>query len=173
MNLKSIIPTIFNWPKPGVNFLDITPILESPDALAYCTTQIVKHVQRINATSIVAVESRGFPFAATVAHASKLPMVLARKSKKLPGAVYQKFYETEYSTDCIEIKQTAQVGSHPVVIDDLLATGGTILAVAELLRKNFAVDQVSSAVVINLKFLPGHDVLASNSIDLFALEDYV
>lgn len=173
MNLKSIIPIVPDWPKPGVNFLDITPILENPDAFSYCTEQIVNYIRSVDATSIVAVESRGFPFAAAAAHVSGLPMLLARKPNKLPGAVYQQSYDTEYSTDTIEIKQTAQVGSRPIIIDDLLATGGTILAVAELLRKNFTVDQVTAAVVINLKFLSGHDVLATNSIRLFSLEDYV
>jgi len=173
MNLKSIIPTIPNWPTPGVDFLDITPILENPDAFAYCTEQIVNYIRSVDATSIVAVESRGFPFAAAAAHVCRLPMVLARKPNKLPGAVYQQSYDTEYSTDTIEIKQTAQVGLRPIVIDDLLATGGTILAVAELLRKNLTVDQVTAAVVINLKFLPGHAVLDKNSIRLFSLEDYV
>jgi adenine phosphoribosyltransferase len=173
MNLKSIIPVVPNWPKPGVNFLDITPILENSDAFAYCTDQIVKHIHSVNATSIVAVESRGFPFAAAAAHVSRLPMVLARKPNKLPGAVYQQSYDTEYSADSIEIKQNAQVGSCPIIIDDLLATGGTIVAVTKLLRKNFAVDQVTATVVINLKFLPGHDVLATNSIKLFSLEEYV
>ena len=168
-----MIPVVSNWPKSGVNFLDITPILESPDAFAYCTEQIVKHIHSVSATSIVAVESRGFPFAAAAAHVSRLPLILARKPNKLPGAVYQQSYDTEYSTDTIEIKQTAQIGSRPIIIDDLLATGGTILAVARLLRKNFTVDQVTTAVVINLKFLPGHDVLATNSIKLFSLEDYV
>jgi adenine phosphoribosyltransferase len=173
MNLKLIIPVVPNWPKPGVDFLDITPILENPDTFAYCTEQIVNYIRSVDATSIVAVESRGFPFAAAAAHVSGLPMLLARKPNKLPGAVYQQSYETEYSTDTIEIKQTAQVGLRPIIIDDLLATGGTILAVAELLRKNFTVDQVAAAVVINLKFLPGHAVLTTNSIRLFSLEDYV
>ena len=173
MNLKSIIPVVPNWPKPGVNFLDITPILENSDAFSYCTEQIVKHIHSVNATSIVAVESRGFPFAAAATHVSGLPMILARKPNKLPGEVYQQSYDTEYSTDTIEIKQTAQVGVRPIIIDDLLATGGTILAVAELLRKNFTVDQVTAAVVINLKFLPGHNVLDTNSVRLFSLEDYV
>ena len=173
MDLKSIIPVVPDWPKPGVNFLDITPILENPDAFSYCTEQIVNYIHSVDATSIVAVESRGFPFAAAAAHVSGLPMLLARKPNKLPGAVYQQSYDTEYSTDAIEIKQTAQVGSHPIIIDDLLATGGTILAVAELLRKNFTVDQVTAAVVVNLKFLPGHAVLDKNSIKLFSLEDYV
>lgn len=173
MNLKSIIPTVPNWPKPGVNFLDITPVLENPLAFAYCTEWLIKCVQYTGATSLVALESRGFPFAAAVAYATNLPLVLARKFGKLPGPVYQKTYTTEYSKDSVEIKQLSPVGTCPLVIDDLLATGGTIQAVSELLISNFAVDTVSAAVIVNLKFLPGADVLNQNSIKLFSLEDYV
>ena len=173
MNLKLIIPTVANWPRAGVNFLDITPVLETPAAFAYCTEWLTQCAQTINATSLVAMESRGFPFAAAAAHSTSLPLVLARKSGKLPGPVYQKTYVTEYSTDSVEIKISAPVGTRPLVVDDLLATGGTIQAVSELLTCNFAVDQVSAAVIVNLKFLPGESVLNQNSIQLFSLEDYV
>ena len=173
MNLKLIIPTVSNWPKPGVNFLDITPVLENPTAFAYCTEWLIDCVQSCDATSLVAMESRGFPFAAAVAYATNLPLILARKSGKLPRPVYQKTYDTEYSTDSVEIKLSSPVGARPLVIDDLLATGGTIQAVSELLTCNFAVDTVSAAVIVNLKFLPGADVLTQNSIKLFSLEDYV
>jgi adenine phosphoribosyltransferase len=87
--------------------------------------------------------------------------------------VYAKHYDTEYSTDCVEIKISAPVGARPLVIDDLLATGGTIQAVSELLTCNFGVEQVSAAVIVNLKFLPGESILKQNSIQLFSLEDYV
>ena len=173
MNLKLIIPTIPNWPRPGVNFLDITPVLETPAAFAYCTKWLTQCAQDTKATSLVAMESRGFPFAASVAYAANLPLILARKPGKLPRPVYQKTYDTEYSTDSVEIKLSAPVGARPLVVDDLLATGGTIQAVSELLTHNFAVEQVSAAVIVNLKFLPGHDVLNKNSIRLFSLEDYV
>ena len=173
MNLKPIILTVPNWPKPGVNFLDITPVLENPSAFAYCTEWLIACAQSAGATSLVAMESRGFPFAAAAAHAMRLPLILARKSGKLPGPVYASTYHTEYSTDSVEIKISAPVGACPLVIDDLLATGGTIQAVSELLKHNFDVEQVSAAVVVNLKFLPGESVLEQNSIRLFSLEDYV
>ena len=173
MNLKSIIPTVTDWPKPGVNFLDITPVLENPKAFAHCTKWLINCVRSCGATSLVAMESRGFPFAASVAHATNLPLILARKSGKLPGPVYQKIYATEYSTDILEIKQSSPVGARPLVIDDLLATGGTIQAVSELLTGNFSVEQVSAAVIVNLKFLSGQTVLSQKSIQLFSLEDYV
>jgi adenine phosphoribosyltransferase len=173
MNLKLIIPTMPNWPKLGVNFLDITPVLENPSAFAYCTEWLIKCAQSTGATSLVAMESRGFPFASAVAYATNLPLVLARKSGKLPGPVYQKNYSTAYSTDSIEIKMSSPIGSRPLVVDDLLATGGTIQAVSDLLACNFDVDQVAAAVIVNLKFLPGESVLDQNSIKLFSLEDYV
>ena len=173
MNLKLIIPTVPNWPRTGVNFLDITPVLETPAAFAYCTKWLTQCAQDTKATSLVAMESRGFPFAAAAAHATNLPLVLARKPNKLPRPVYAKNYATEYSTDSVEIKISAPVGARPLVVDDLLATGGTLQAVTELLTYNFAVDQVSAAVIVNLKFLPGEAVLKQNSIQLFSLEDYV
>jgi adenine phosphoribosyltransferase len=173
MNLKLIIPTIHNWPRPGVDFLDITPVLETPSAFAHCTEWLIRCVQSVDATSLVAMESRGFPFAAAVAYQTNLPLILARKPNKLPRPVYAKTYNTEYSTDSVEIKISAPVGARPLVVDDLLATGGTIQAVSELLTCNFAVDHVSAAVIVNLKFLPGESVLKQNSIHLFSLEDYV
>jgi len=173
MNLKLIIPTIPNWPQPGVNFLDITPVLETPSAFAHCTDWLIRCAQSAGATSLVAMESRGFPFAAAAAHAANLPLILARKPGKLPRPVYAKTYNTEYSTDTVEIKISAPVGARPLVVDDLLATGGTIQAVSELLTCDFAVDQVAAAVIVNLKFLPGESVLNQNSIRLFSLEDYV
>jgi adenine phosphoribosyltransferase len=173
MNLKLIIPTVPNWPRPGVNFLDITPVLETPAAFAHCVEWLIQCTQSAGATSLVAIESRGFPFAAAAAHATNLPLILARKPNKLPRPVYAKTYDTEYSTDTVEIKISAPVGARPLVIDDLLATGGTIQAVSELLTCDFAVDQVSAAVIVNLKFLPGESVLKQNSIRLFSLEDYV
>jgi adenine phosphoribosyltransferase len=173
MNLKLIIPTVSNWPKPGVNFLDITPVLETPSAFAHCTEWLILCAQATGATSLVAMESRGFPFAAAAAHIANLPLVLARKPGKLPRPVYAKNYVTEYSTDCVEIKVSAPVGARPLVVDDLLATGGTIQAVSELLTCDFGVAHVSAAVIVNLKFLPGESVLEQNSIQLFSLEDYV
>ena len=128
MNIQSIIPVVPNWPRPGVNFLDITALLENPEALTYCTEYLVKHINLVQATSIVAVESRGFPFAGVVCHLTGLPLIMARKKNKLPGTCYSTTYQTEYSQDSIEIQTRAQPGIHPLILDDLLATGGTVIA---------------------------------------------
>jgi adenine phosphoribosyltransferase len=170
MNLKSIITETPNWPTAGVNFLDITPILENPSVFDYCVDQFVATAQ--TATSIVAVESRGFPIGAVLANRLALPLVLVRKPGKLPGAVYSESYVTEYSTDTVEIKQTANVGTRPMIIDDLLATGGTVRAVVTLLKKNFDPTQITCGVIINLSFLPGEQLLRDLQVNLTSLETY-
>jgi adenine phosphoribosyltransferase len=123
-------------------------------------------------SSIVAIESRGFPIGAVLAQQLKLPLVLVRKPNKLPRPVYSQSYTTEYSTDSVEIKQSANVRDYPLIVDDLLATGGTVTAAADLLKNNFAVNLVRCAVIINLSFLPGAELLKQNQIELLSLETY-
>jgi adenine phosphoribosyltransferase len=172
MKLRSLITETPNWPKDGINFLDITPILENPRAFIHCVNQFANYAKDNQVTSLVAVESRGFPFAAGIANEIRLPLVLARKPNKLPRPVYSHSYVTEYSTDTIEIKESAHVGNRPLIIDDLLATGGTANAVAELLKNNFNISQIFCGVVINLSFLPGAELLKQNQIELKCLETY-
>ena len=161
-----------DWPKPGVDFLDMSAVLEIPEAFGYCTEQLCLAVTQSAATSVVALESRGFLFAAAVASKLSLPLVLIRKAGKLPGPTYSTVYQTEYSQDVIAIKQTAKPGSRPFVIDDLLATGGTINAAARLLRNNFDVETVTAGVVANLTFLAGAKSLQDNKISLVSVLDY-
>jgi adenine phosphoribosyltransferase len=170
MNLKSIITETPDWPNEGINFLDITPILENPSVFDYCVDQFITFAK--SATSIVAVESRGFPLGAVVANRLAIPLVLVRKPNKLPRPVYSESYITEYSTDTLEIKQSAKIGTHPLIIDDLLATGGTVNAVATLLKKNFNPIQITCGVIINLSFLPGEQMLRDLQVDLMSLETY-
>ena len=172
MNLKSLIPVIANWPQPGVNFLDITAVFENPAAFAHCVDWLANTASRHQATSLVAVESRGFPFAAAAAKILNIPLVLARKPNKLPGAVFSQSYCTEYSIDTIEMKQSSPVGARPLIVDDLLATGGTMAAVAELIGKNFAATCIAGAVVVDLEFLNGRKLLTNHNIVIFALETY-
>ena len=170
MNLKSIITETPNWPSAGINFLDVTPIMENPRVFDYCIDQFVGLAQ--SATSIVAVESRGFPIGAVLANRLGVPLVLVRKPGKLPGPVHAESYTTEYSTDTLEIKQSANIGTHPMIIDDLLATGGTVTAVVTLLKKNFNPVKVTCGVIINLSFLPGEQRLKDLQIELTSLETY-
>ena len=172
MNLKKIIETVPNWPKPGVNFLDITPVLANPEAFAYCTSWLVNQIHNIGATSVVAIESRGFIFGAPAARLANIPLIIVRKPNKLPGDTYSITYDTEYSTDTLAIKTNANPGIKPIIIDDLLATGGTIIATANLLRKNFDKFDITAASIINLSFLPGEENLRNNNIKYSCLETY-
>ena len=172
MNLKEHIPVVPNWPKPGVNFLDISGITSNPLAMAYCVKKLVKCIADNDITSIVAVDSRGFLFAGAVGIQSATPVVLARKAGKLPKACYRHSYATEYSTDTVELQCNSVLGRRPLIMDDLLATGGTILAVNHLIKQNFTVDAVFAAVVINLKFLPGEQQLANHAVSLTSIVNY-
>ena len=172
MNIKEVIPTVANWPKPGVDFLDISKLLENANAFNYCTHVLMEHAGRADATSIVALESRGFIFGSVIAARLNLPLILVRKSGRLPRATYSQSYQTEYSQDSIEINQDAPVGAKPYIIDDLLATGGTILAVKSLLKYNFNVHSHNAGVVVALAFLPGVDNLAANFVQVDTVATY-
>ena len=172
MDLKSHIPMVPNWPKPGVNFLDVTGILTKPQVYNHVINQLSLQVRRYEATSLVAIESRGFLFASPMAKSLGLPLIIVRKPNKLPGAVHTITYDTEYSTDSLSIKADSPVGARPCMVDDLIATGGTLLAAASLLTKHFNVTAVTSVAVIGLDFLPGRTKLQSSGIQTHTLVDY-
>ena len=164
MNILNHVPIVPDWPKPGINFFDITGILADPDAFDYCCSWVEYQAHQFAATSLVAVESRGFVFAAPVARQLGLPLILVRKRGKLPGATIQHSYQTEYSTDTIEMHPHAIIGSSPMIVDDLLATGGTIMAAANLIRSHWTDTKISAAVIINLQNLPGSTLLTQHNI---------
>ena len=164
MNILDHVPVVPDWPKPGINFFDITGILANPDAFDHCCAWLEQQAREANATSIVALESRGFVFAAPVARQLGLPMVLIRKQNKLPGTTIRYSYQTEYSSDTIEMHPHAPVGDRPLVVDDLLATGGTILASAQLICSQWPSAVISAAVIINLQNLPGGSALDRHNI---------
>lgn len=172
MNLKDYIPIVPDWPNPGVNFLDITGLLNEPRAFNQAVNQLSLAVKQAGASSIVAVESRGFIFASPIAKTLELPLILVRKPNKLPGYIHTVTYDTEYSTDSLSIKTDAPVGSCPFIVDDLLATGGTILATAKLLRDNFPINRINAGVIIRLDFLSGRNRLVQDSIDVCSLINY-
>ena len=165
MNILKHIPVVPDWPKPGINFFDITGILADPEIFDYCCSWLEFQAHQHNASSLVAVESRGFVFAAPVARQLSLPLILFRKSGKLPGTTIQHSYQTEYSTDTIEMHPHAAIGSSPLIVDDLLATGGTIMATADLIRSHWTNTVISAAVIINLQNLPGGSALTQHNIN--------
>ena len=160
--LKSVIRDIPNFPKEGIIFKDITPLLSNPASFkkAIDTLKIRYGDKRID--QVVGVEARGFVFASALAYALGCGVVMVRKPGKLPYKTYQKTYSLEYGEDSIEIHQDAfEKDQKIVIIDDVLATGGTLAACVELVSKNFEVDLVEIGFLIELDFLNGRQKLGN------------
>lgn len=159
MDLKDHIRSIPDFPKPGILFYDISTVLRNADAWQVAMGRLANCVRLYNPTVLAGVESRGFLLAAPLALKLGCGFVMLRKPGKLPGATVGLDYALEYGTDRIEIQADAVAkGARVVVVDDLLATGGTMAAGIQLL-KNVGAEVVAAAVMIELTFLNGRDRL--------------
>jgi adenine phosphoribosyltransferase len=163
-DLDAAIRKIPDFPKPGILFYDITSILTAPPAFAYCVEQAMDTCEQAQVDAIAAVEARGFIFAAPVAHRLRLPLILVRKKGKLPGETYRASFTLEYGEDEIEVHRAdIAAGQNLMLMDDLIATGGTIRAAADMLTDAGAVVSGIFAV-IGLPFLNYEQVLKGYSI---------
>ncbi|MDO3385675.1 adenine phosphoribosyltransferase [Gilvimarinus sp. SDUM040013] len=134
--IRNAITTIANFPKPGIQFRDITSLLECPEASRLTVEKLGHKCIDIDCNKIVAIEARGFIFGATLAQELSVPLVLARKPGKLPRATLQQQYKLEYGQDTLHIhRDSLQEGDRVLIIDDLIATGGTALAVVKLVEQ--------------------------------------
>ena len=170
MDLKSHIRDIPDFPSPGILFRDITPLLALPDAFKYVIDSLMGHYPEDAFDCIVGIESRGFLLGAPIAYVMQKPLVLVRKQGKLPYDTLSVEYSLEYGSNVMEI----QVGdisqdSRVLVVDDLLATGGTLRAAAELVE-NCGATVVGMGLVIELNGLGGRDLLSK--YDLYSLVQY-
>jgi adenine phosphoribosyltransferase len=155
MNLKDHIRSIPEFPKPGILFYDISTLLRHPDAWQVAMGRMARAVRQHNPDILAGIESRGFLLAAPLALKLGCGFVMLRKSGKLPGATIGQNYGLEYGTDRIEVQADAvHKGQRVVVVDDLLATGGTMAAGIELLRK-IGAEVPAAAALIELTFLNG------------------
>lgn len=169
-NLKQTIRTIKNWPKLGVMFRDITTLLENPAAFDYCINKFKEKYQGQNITKIAGIESRGFIFGAALARELHLPLILIRKKGKLPAETVIQEYVLEYGKDQVEVhKDAINAGDKVLVIDDLLATGGTMRAACDLVEKSGA-EVAGIALVINLPELKGQQKL--QKYDVYYLTEF-
>ena len=159
MNLKDFIRSIPNYPKKGILFRDITTLIKNEDAFAETIDQIVSKSKFYDFDKIAAVESRGFVFASAVSYILKKPFIMLRKRNKLPADVHSIDFELEYGTATIEVhKDSINSNEKVLIIDDLIATGGTADASAKLVEmSNGAV--AGFIFVINLFDLGGSDLL--------------
>lgn len=157
MDLKAHIRQVPDFPKPGILFYDISTLLAHPQAWQETVRQLVAAVEPKQPDILAGIESRGFLVAAPLALRLGLGFVMVRKQGKLPGATVPYTYDLEYGTDTIEIQEEAiKPGQRVVVLDDLLATGGTMSASVELLRRMGA-DVRGCACIIELAFLRGRE----------------
>ncbi|WP_158046631.1 adenine phosphoribosyltransferase [Skermanella pratensis] len=155
MNIKDHIRSIPDFPKPGILFYDISTLLAHADAWQETVRQLSDAVRPHKPDLLVGIESRGFLVAAPLALSLGLGFVMIRKRGKLPGDIITHSYDLEYGTDTIEIQADAiKPGSRVVVLDDLLATGGTMAAAVSLLRRMGA-EVAAAQFIIELGFLNG------------------
>ena len=159
LNLKEHIRGIPDFPIPGILFYDISTLLSNPKAWGFALDELEKIVSEWNPEILAGIESRGFLLASALADRMDLPMTMIRKKGKLPGDVISYEYDLEYGTDIIEIQSDAiSAGNRVAILDDLLATGGTLEASIHLCRQVGA-EVVGSAVIIELDFLNGKENL--------------
>jgi len=155
MNLRDTIRTIPDFPKPGIMYRDITTLLTSRRALAEAIVQLSAPFKHLDIDNVAGIEARGFTFGTAVAYELGAGFVPIRKKGKLPFDTYEQDYELEYGTDTIEIHaDSIRKGEKVLVIDDLIATGGTAEAAIKLLRKTEA-NIIGAAFVIDLPDLGG------------------
>jgi adenine phosphoribosyltransferase len=159
MDLKAHIRQIPDFPKPGINFFDISPLLAQPAAWRTAMARMGEIVRPWRPDLIAGIDARGFLVASPLALEVGVGLLMVRKTGKLPGRVARAAYGLEYGADEVEIQHEAvQRGQRVVIVDDLLATGGTILAAAKLLRADGAT-VAGAACLIELAFLGGRQRL--------------
>lgn len=169
MEIRDHIRTIDDFPKPGILFYDISTLLAHPQAWRHTVDLLAVATRQHQPDLLVGIESRGFLVAAPLALQLGCGFIMARKQGKLPGATISHTYELEYGTDTIEIQADAvEAGSRVVIIDDLLATGGTTAATIALLR-SVGADVRAAAFIIELIGLGGRDKL---DVPLTVLVDF-
>jgi adenine phosphoribosyltransferase len=168
MPIKSRIRTVPNWPKPGIMFRDVTTLLKDPEGLRICIDDFTRRYQNRNIDLIVGIDARGFILGGALAYNLKKGFVPARKKGKLPAETMRQDYKLEYGTDSVEIHKDAILpGQRVLIIDDLLATGGTAVAVASLIKK-LGGNIVECAFIVDLPELGGGQKLADYGINYYA-----
>ena len=176
LDLKKYIRNVDDFPIPGIKFRDITSLIETPEPFRKTCEELTKITEEFSADLVVSIESRGFIFAGSVANDLLLPFVLARKPGKLPNKTYVKSFDLEYGSTSIEIQKNTNIkkGQRVVIVDDLVATGGTAIACAELLTENFNIEKSDILIlcIIDLPELGGSKLIKDQGYNIETLVAY-
>ena len=172
MNLKDFIRSIPDYPKKGILFRDITTLIKDEKAFADSIDQIIERSKKFKVDKIAAIESRGFVFASAVSYLLKKPFIMFRKKNKLPADTHSVDFELEYGTATIEVhKDSIDKNDSVLIIDDLIATGGTAEAAAELVKMSGG--NISAFIfIINLFDLGGSNNLIKKGYQVENLMDF-
>jgi len=163
--IKEYIRVVPGFPRPEINFYDITTLLQNPAGFRMALERMEKYIRLREPQKIVGVESRGFIFAAALADRLNIGLAVARKPGKLPYKTLSEQYDLEYGTDSVELHDDAvSPGERTVVVDDLIATGGTLQAVCRLIER-LGGEVVGISAVIDLSFLPWREKLAKYDVN--------
>jgi adenine phosphoribosyltransferase len=170
--IKSVIQSIPDFPKAGIDYKDIMPIFEDANLCTEITTAFCDQLKKLNPEVIVGIESRGFLFGMLIANKLGIPFVPIRKKGKLPGKTLTLSYDLEYGSAAIEVQASASLANKRVVIhDDLLATGGTVDAVGKLMHQMNA-EVIAFAFLINLNLIDYQEKLKPYSNNFITLVNY-
>jgi len=172
MDLKKYIRSIQDYPKKGILFRDITTLIKNKDAFKDCIDQISKILNQLNFDKIAGIESRGFIFASPLSYNLSKPNILLRKKDKLPAEKYSEDFKLEYGSATLEIhKDSIESKEKVIIIDDLIATGGTAQAAGKLIEKSGG-EVLGFVFVINLFDLGGKELLEKKGYKCYSLIDF-
>lgn len=170
--IKATLRDVVDFPKPGIVFKDITPILKDSALCKEITNALKEQLNEIKIDVVAGIESRGFLFGLALAQALNVPFVPIRKAGKLPYKTIQQSYDLEYGSATLEVHEDAfEPGQKVLIHDDLLATGGTVVAASKLVQQLQA-EVVAYSFIISLDFLNGKDRLSKYSTRTFSLVGY-
>ena len=176
LKLKQYVRTVDDFPIDGIVFKDITSLIETPKAFVKTCNELTKITKEFNADIVASIESRGFIFAGTIARDLSLPFVLARKPGKLPNETFKKSFDLEYGSTSIEIQKNTDINKNQriIIVDDLIATGGTAVACAEIFTENFDIQKSNILVlsVIDLPFLGGSKLIVEKGYQVKTIMEF-